>query len=46
MPTLNKEFQKIKIEVLDFYALSEGKSVVTESGEELKVKNVKRGLVR
>jgi methionyl-tRNA synthetase len=40
-----KEFQKIKIEVLDFYVLSEGKSVVTESGEELKVKNVKRGVV-
>jgi len=40
-----KEFQDIKIEVLDFYVLSEGKSVVTESGEELKVKNVKRGKV-
>ena len=40
-----KEFQKIKIEVLDFYVLSEGKSVVTESGEELRVKNVKKGTV-
>lgn len=40
-----KEFQGIKIEVLDFYVLSEGKSVVTESGEELKVKNVKKGKV-
>lgn len=45
-PTLTfKEFQKIKIEVLDFYVLSEGKSVVTESGEELKMKNVKKGSV-
>jgi methionyl-tRNA synthetase len=40
-----KEFQKIKIEVLDFYVLSEGKSVVTTSGEELKMKNVKKGKV-
>ncbi len=45
-PTLTfKEFQKIKMEVLDFYVLSEGKSMVTESGEELKMKNVKKGLV-
>lgn len=40
-----KDFQKVKIEVLDFFVLSEGKSVVTESGEELKVKNIKRGIV-
>jgi len=40
-----KEFQKLKIEVLDFYVLSEGKCLVTESGEELKMKNVKKGIV-
>ncbi|MBU0533073.1 methionine--tRNA ligase [Candidatus Micrarchaeota archaeon] len=40
-----KEFQKIKIEVLDYYILSEGKSIITESNEELKMKNVKKGIV-
>jgi len=40
-----KEFQEIKIEVLDYYVLSEGKSVVTESGEELRMRNIKKGLV-
>ena len=41
-----KEFQKIKIEVLDYFVFSEGKSIVTDSGEELRVKNVKKGVVR
>ncbi|MEW6748650.1 MAG: methionine--tRNA ligase [Candidatus Micrarchaeota archaeon] len=40
-----KDFQKVKIEVLDFFVFSEGKSMVTSSGEELRMKNVKRGLV-
>lgn len=40
-----KEFQRIKIEVLDYYVLSEGRSVVSQSGEELRVENVKRGRV-
>jgi methionyl-tRNA synthetase len=40
-----KEFQKVKIEVLDFFVLSEGRSVVTSSGEELRMRNVKKGRV-
>jgi methionyl-tRNA synthetase len=38
------EFRKIKIEVDDFSVVSEGKPLVTES-EELKMKNVKKGVV-
>ncbi|HSB46508.1 MAG TPA: methionine--tRNA ligase [Candidatus Bilamarchaeum sp.] len=38
------EFRKIKIEVVDFAVLSEGKGLATGS-EELRMKNVKRGVV-
>ncbi|MBD3210307.1 methionine--tRNA ligase [Candidatus Micrarchaeota archaeon] len=40
-----KEFETLKIEVLDYYLFADGKSLVTESGEELKMKHIKKGRV-
>jgi tRNA-binding EMAP/Myf-like protein len=40
-----KEFGKVKMRIEDFVVVSEGKQLETESGEELRMKNVKKGVV-